>query len=125
MKTKIFLPVLAMLSLMLFSFTTNTDAKDFASIEIDEQGTYYINNVTFEGHDQQRLLQLEEFALNHIPQRELRVTISKVETWNEKDFTKSKFIVFEVATDDVINHPAVVEYRSNLDEIMSRYIENQ
>jgi hypothetical protein len=125
MKTKIFLPVLAMLSLMLFSFTTNTDAKDYASIAVSENGTYHINDVLFEDQDHERLMQLEQFALDNIPQEQLRVTISRTREWNDKKFTESKFIIWGVASPDLDQNQAVMEYRANLNDIMSRYMDRQ
>ncbi|WP_420570928.1 hypothetical protein [Kordia sp.] len=56
MKTKIFLPVLAMLSLMLFSFTTNTNER--SSVRQLADGNFQLSNVSFGEEDAYRLDQL-------------------------------------------------------------------
>ncbi len=124
MKTKIFLPVLAMLSLMLFSFTTNTEAKDYAAIEVSENGTYYMYNATFDQHDKEQLIELDHHFANNADAAQLRITISRVRTWNEKDFTEKSFIVSERAiSQDILNAEIVTEYRNRLDGIMARYVD--
>jgi hypothetical protein len=56
MKTKIFLPVLAMLSLMLFSFTTSTNSE--SSVRQLADGNFQLSNVNFAEEDAYRLDQL-------------------------------------------------------------------
>ena len=95
MKTKIFLPVLAMVSLMLFSFTSNNSA-DY-SVRILADGNYELRNVP--------ITQEDEFRMNNITEN-LTVSqriadmgdealvqglwVNENETWDENEFTKKK-----------------------------------
>ncbi len=122
MKTRIFLPVFTMLSLMLLSFTTNSEGKDNESIEVSENGTYYMQRATFDESDQEQLIQLDKFFVNNANSAELRLTISRVRTWNHKDFTERSFIVADRYNPSVLEKDIVREYREKLDNIMFRYV---
>ncbi|MBC8755166.1 hypothetical protein H2O64_10815, partial [Kordia sp. YSTF-M3] len=94
MKTKIFLPVLAMLSLMLFSFTTNTNSE--SSVRQLADGNFLLQNVALEDGDVFRLDQLTEriSISGHINEETAArgIWIFRNKTHDDTKFTQKTFI---------------------------------
>jgi len=96
MKTKIFLPVLAMISLMLFSFTTNNTADysvriladgnyELRNVPVTEEDEFRMNNITQNLTVSQRIAEMGDEALVQ------GLWVNENETWDEdKSFTKKK-----------------------------------
>ncbi|PTX60181.1 hypothetical protein C8N46_107188 [Kordia periserrulae] len=124
MKTKIFLPVLAMLSLMLFSFTTTTQE---GSVRQLADGNYLLENVALEDQDLFRIDEMTErisFSGEINEETAARgIWIFRNKTHDDNKFTQKTFI--GSSAHDVMNAEDVQiaqEFRGELDEMMHRYM---
>ena len=125
MKTKIFLPVLAMLSLMLFSFTTNTNAE--SSVRQLADGNYALQSV-----------QLDEGQAYEIDRLVERISVYdrlnddtaargswiwRNQTWDDNHFTQKTIGGRDfVAQLDEGDTQIVNEARERIGDLMSRYM---
>jgi hypothetical protein len=120
MKTKIFLPVLAMLSLMLFSFTTNNNEADYQRLILMENGSYLAQGVPFSEPDMQQLSRIENnfdeltehvYGISRIFRRSLGPD------WFEEE------IVWDYAFEPAPgNEERFYELRRELDGVMEGYL---
>lgn len=125
MKTKIFLPVLAMLSLMLFSFTTNRDAE--SSVRQLADGNYLLQNVPLEQEDLYRLDQMtERISISGELNEETAargIWIFRNKRHDENKFTQKTFIGSELQAHLNPQDAAYAEYASQeINRMMRRYM---
>ena len=103
MKTKIFLPVVAMLSLMLFSFTTNT-LENYSVVQL-ANGNFELRNVPISEEDEFRMNSITENLtvtqrINEMGDEAILagIWVASNETWDEnKKFTKKRIAGSELA----------------------------
>jgi predicted RNA-binding protein YlxR (DUF448 family) len=125
MKTRIYLPVLAMLSLMLFSFTTNRNAE--GSVIPLADGNYLLQETPLEDADLFRIDQLTEcvsFSSELGEEAAARgIWIFRNKKHDDNKFTQKTFIGSDAApfiTDE--DQEIVRQAESEINEIMSRYM---
>ncbi|MBC8755167.1 hypothetical protein H2O64_10820 [Kordia sp. YSTF-M3] len=126
MKTKIFLPVLAMLSLMLFSFTTNTNSE--SSVRQLADGNFLLQNVALEDGDVFRLDQLTEriSISGHINEETAArgIWIFRNKTHDDTKFTQKTFIGSSISAELTGEDLQVVEQaQGEINEMMQRYMQ--
>lgn len=125
MKTKIFLPVLAMLSLMLFSFTTNRNNE--GSVRQLADGNYLLENVALEDQDVFRLDEMTEriSISGEITEESAArgIWIFRNKTHDDNKFTQKTFIGSEMQAhlnqEDI---QFVNEVTGEINEMMRRYM---
>mgnify|MGYP001796591884 CR=1 FL=1 len=125
MKTRIYLPVLAMLSLMLFSFTTNRNAE--GSVIPLANGNYLLQETPIDDADLFRIDLLTErvsFSGELGDAAAARgIWIFRNKKHDDNKFTQKTFIVSEASPfitgeDEAVVRQAEIE----INEIMSRYM---
>lgn len=127
MKTKFFLPVLTMLSLILFSFTTNT--VDDYSIRLLANGNYALNNVPLSEEEIHTIDQLAERISIHDQLNEETAArgswIYRNKTWDDNRFTEKTLAGKDV--EPILNGEDIQlfeEAREKIHVIMSHYMRN-
>ena len=124
MKTKIFLPVLAMLSLMLFSFTTTVQE---GSVQRLANGNYLLENVALTDQDAFRIDEMtERISFSGEINEEnaaLGIWIFRNKRHDDTKFTQKTFIGSS-AHDHMTNEDFQLaeQFRGELDEMMNRYM---
>jgi len=125
MKTKIFLPVLAMLSLVLFSFTTNTNSE--SSVRQLADGNFLLQNTPLEEGD---LFRLDEMASrisinDQITEESAArgIWIFRNKTHDDNKFTQKTFIGSSVSVELTNEDLQLVDQaKVEINEMMSRYM---
>ena len=121
MKTRIYLPVLTMLTLMLFSFTINKNSK--SSIKELANGNYLLQNVPLEKGDILRLDQMAAGISGNFNEDTALGFIYRNKTHDDTKFTQTTFIGKKAADnlskEDLIQ---VKQDKREIDEMMHRYM---
>lgn len=125
MKTKIFLPVLAMLSLMLFSFTTNTNAE--GSVRQLADGNYQLIGVNLAEEDSYRLDELTaQISISDRLNEEdaaRGIWIYRNKTHDENKFTEKTLAgssIHQAVNNEDIQR--IEEATGEINEMMQRYM---
>ncbi|QHI37774.1 hypothetical protein IMCC3317_31560 [Kordia antarctica] len=125
MKTKIFLPVVAMISLMLFSFTTNTTNE--SSVRELADGNFLLQNVALEDGDVFRLDELtERISISDQINEESAargIWIFRNKTHDDTKFTQKTFIGGSMSAELNEEDLQIVEQaHGEINEMMHRYM---
>lgn len=125
MKTKIFLPAVAMLSLMLFSFTTNTNER--SSVRQLADGNFFLQDVNLQEEDEYRLDQLTE-RISVSGNLNEETAARGIWIYRKKKKDDSKFTEITIAGSGIMAElndadlQQVEIARGEINEMMSRYM---